>query len=85
MERKNLKNEIRITQTYLKQIFVFFINCYQFFLSPILGSNCRYSPTCSDYAKQAIDKYGIVYGVLLSLKRILRCQPWGKSGYDPVD
>tara|TARA_B100000676_G_C17330097_1_gene460963 strand:- start:150 stop:407 length:258 start_codon:yes stop_codon:yes gene_type:complete len=85
MERKNLKNEIRITQTYLKQIFVFFIKCYQFFLSPILGSNCRYSPTCSEYAKQAIDKYGIVYGVLLSLKRILRCQPWGKSGYDPVD
>ena len=85
MERKNLKNEISITQTYLKQIFVFFINCYQCFLSPILGSNCRYSPTCSEYAKQAIDKYGIAYGVLLSLKRILRCQPWGKSGYDPVD
>ena len=54
-------------------------------LSPLLGPNkCRYVPTCSEYAKEALLKYGILKGLWLSLKRIIRCAPWGSHGYDPV-
>lgn len=47
-------------------------------------NSCRYVPTCSNYAKEAITVYGSVYGLFLTIKRILRCNPWGGSGYDPV-
>jgi len=47
-------------------------------------NSCRYIPTCSNYAKEAIDVYGSLYGSFLTIKRILRCTPWGGSGYDPV-
>ena len=64
--------------------FVALIKGYQTFLSPLLGSNCRYQPTCSQYAIDVIKEWGSVKGSILALKRILRCQPWSKSGYDPV-
>jgi hypothetical protein len=57
---------------------------YKFFISPYLGNACRYTPTCSVYAMEALQKHGIFKGTYLAVKRILRCHPWGGSGYDPV-
>ncbi len=71
----------------MNKIFIFFIKMYKKFLSPVfsfLGVHCKYYPTCSDYAIQAIEKYGFIYGSFLSLKRILRCNPFSKGGYDPL-
>lgn len=63
---------------------ILIIKLYQIIISPLLGSNCRYQPTCSQYSVQALEQWGIFYGLFLSLKRIVRCHPWGDSGYDPV-
>ena len=60
------------------------IRFYQVAISPLLGPSCRYTPTCSEYARQAIVKYGPFKGLWLAVKRVLRCHPWGGSGYDPV-
>ena len=64
--------------------FLMLIKFYRICISPLLGPHCRYTPTCSQYAYQAISKYGIIKGGWLALKRLLRCHPWGGSGYDPV-
>jgi putative membrane protein insertion efficiency factor len=68
----------------LKQLFILPIRFYQLAISPLLGSNCRHTPTCSAYAIQAIEEWGVVKGVWLGIKRIARCHPWGTHGYDPV-
>ncbi|MCF8474912.1 MAG: membrane protein insertion efficiency factor YidD [Emcibacter sp.] len=60
------------------------ITVYRYTLSPLLGKNCRYLPTCSEYAELAIDRFGPFRGSFLALKRIGRCHPWGGHGYDPV-
>ena len=60
------------------------IKIYQTIISPLLGPSCRFTPTCSQYAVEAIQKYGPFKGSWLSFKRILKCHPWGGSGYDPV-
>jgi len=60
------------------------IKLYQYFLSPYLGNNCRFYPTCSNYALEALEKYGIIKGLKLSIIRILRCNPWGGNGIDLV-
>lgn len=60
------------------------IRFYQLAISPMLPPSCRYVPTCSQYAVEALRKHGPVKGLWLSVKRILRCHPWGGSGYDPV-
>ncbi len=60
------------------------IRLYQLFLSPIKGHCCRFEPTCSDYAKEAFLLHGVRKGAILTLKRILKCHPWGGEGYDPV-
>jgi len=60
------------------------IKGYQLLLSPVLAGRCRYQPTCSSYAIDAIDSHGPVKGLWLAIKRIGRCQPWGGYGYDPV-
>jgi putative membrane protein insertion efficiency factor len=60
------------------------IRAYQLFLSPLVGPTCRYLPSCSDYAATAILRHRTVAGSWLALKRLLRCHPWGGSGYDPV-
>ncbi|MEC7489604.1 MAG: membrane protein insertion efficiency factor YidD [Pseudomonadota bacterium] len=57
---------------------------YQLFLSPVLPRTCRYQPTCSAYAIDAVSQYGAARGSLLLVRRILRCHPWGGNGYDPV-
>lgn len=60
------------------------IRFYQLAISPLLGPSCRFTPTCSEYARQALMKHGPVKGLYLAIWRILRCNPWGGSGYDPV-
>lgn len=60
------------------------IRGYQLFISPVLPPACRFYPTCSAYAAEAIMRHGVLGGGLLALRRILRCHPWGGSGYDPV-
>ena len=61
-----------------------FIKIYKYLVSPVIGPSCRYLPTCSDYSIEALKTYGFVKGLLLSLKRIMSCHPWGNSGFDPV-
>ena len=68
----------------MKKFCIFLINLYKKFLSPIIGNHCRFTPTCSEYTKQAIEKYGVVKGIKLGFKRILRCNPLCKGGYDPL-
>lgn len=60
------------------------VRVYQFFVSPVLPASCRYAPSCSAYAVDALRTYGAVKGGWLAVRRILRCHPWGGSGYDPV-
>jgi putative membrane protein insertion efficiency factor len=60
------------------------IRCYQLLISPLLPPSCRYLPSCSDYAVEAIDRHGALAGLGLALRRLARCHPWGGSGYDPV-
>lgn len=60
------------------------IRFYQKGISPLLPSACRYTPTCSQYTREAIEKYGAIKGTWLGTRRILRCHPWGGHGYDPV-
>jgi putative membrane protein insertion efficiency factor len=64
--------------------FILLIKLYQFTLSPLLGAQCRYTPTCSQYGIEAIKKHGAFKGGWLTLKRIARCNPWGGHGHDPV-
>lgn len=69
----------------MRKLFIGLIRFYQKFISPLKRrSTCIYTPTCSEYAVQAIQKYGILKGGLLSVWRILRCNPFAKGGYDPV-
>ena len=68
----------------LRKIFAFLISVYQTCISPLFRAHCKYTPTCSAYCKEAILKYGVVKGGYLGIKRILRCNPWSKGGYDPV-
>jgi putative membrane protein insertion efficiency factor len=68
----------------MKKILLAMIRMYQLFLSPMLGQHCRFTPSCSQYTKEAIEKYGAARGSWLGVKRILRCQPLCKGGHDPV-
>jgi putative membrane protein insertion efficiency factor len=72
----------------LKQIlilpFIILIRFYQWVISPALGPKCRFTPTCSQYAAEALKKHGLIKGLLLSVKRVSKCRPGGGHGYDPV-
>lgn len=68
----------------MRNLLVGFIRLYRRFVSPILPPSCRYWPTCSQYALQAVQKYGVLKGGLLGAWRIIRCNPWSKGGIDPV-
>lgn len=68
----------------MKFIALFTIKSYQILISPLIGSKCRYQPTCSHYAAQAIDRFGTIKGSAMAIKRIARCHPWHEGGYDPV-
>ncbi|MCC6252523.1 MAG: membrane protein insertion efficiency factor YidD [Bacteroidia bacterium] len=64
--------------------FVFLVKIYQLAISPLLPNSCRYYPTCSQYTIEALNKYGLIRGGWMGVKRILRCNPWGGHGHDPV-
>ena len=66
----------------VSKILIFFIKVYRLLVSPILGQNCRFWPTCSEYSIQALQEYGVLKGTKFILKRIVRCNPWGGSGID---
>ncbi|MCX7836217.1 MAG: membrane protein insertion efficiency factor YidD [bacterium] len=68
----------------MRTLLIKLIHLYRLTLSPILGNQCRFQPTCSHYGEEAIRKYGAIKGTWLTLKRILRCGPWHPGGYDPV-
>ena len=64
--------------------FIIIIKFYQFFISPFLGLNCRFNPTCSNYSINSLKKHGLIVGLYYSILRISKCHPWGGSGHDPV-
>lgn len=71
----------------MKKVMIFFIKVYKKFISPMfksMGIECKYYPTCSEYMVQAIEKYGCIKGIYLGIKRILKCNPFSKGGYDPL-
>ena len=68
----------------MKQVFLLLIKFFRVFLSPLKPPSCRYIPTCSEYALIAIEKYGAMKGGWMAVKRVLRCHPFHKGGYDPV-
>lgn len=72
----------------MKKFFIKLIEFYQRRISPLFqfcGIHCKYYPTCSEYMKQAIEKYGIIKGIFLGIKRLLKCNPFSKGGYDPLE
>jgi len=68
----------------MTRVVVLLIRAYQLLLSPVLPPACRFYPTCSEYAREAVEKRGLLMGLLLSVKRLARCHPLGGHGYDPV-
>jgi putative membrane protein insertion efficiency factor len=68
----------------LTKLFIAIIRFYQLVISPILPSACRYTPTCSSYGIEALKRHGAIKGSVLTIKRIMRCNPWGGHGEDPV-
>lgn len=78
-----MKAEMKISHL-PKNLLLGLIRGYQYFFSPLLPPSCRFIPTCSEYAFQAIDRYGFWRGAFLAARRILRCHPFCRGGYDPV-
>lgn len=68
----------------IRDLFVGLIRLYRLVLSPLLGAHCRFEPTCSRYTEQALLRYGVVRGLYLGARRILRCHPFSPGGYDPL-
>ncbi|CUA83421.1 MULTISPECIES: membrane protein insertion efficiency factor YidD [Gulbenkiania] len=68
----------------MSRLFILLIRFYQLAISPWIAPRCRYQPTCSSYALEAVSRHGVCKGGWLALRRIARCHPWGGSGYDPV-
>lgn len=68
----------------MKRVLIFLINVYRVGISPYLGPSCRYHPTCSKYAIDAIQIHGSLKGTWMAIRRILSCHPWSEGGYDPV-
>lgn len=70
--------------TALRVIVLLALRGYSYFISPLLGNHCRFYPSCSHYARQAVERHGVIVGVWLGLKRLARCHPWQAGGVDPV-
>ena len=73
-----------ILNKFFQTVLVFFVRVYQYMLSPFLGPSCRFYPSCSEYTRQAIQRHGPLSGLILAVKRILRCHPFHPGGVDPV-
>ena len=71
-------------KNFIRKFFCLPIRFYRKFISPLFPACCRFTPTCSQYALEAIEKHGVIKGFFLAFKRILRCNPYSKGGYDPV-
>lgn len=85
MELKEFfKTSLRVCKRVLALPFIALVRFYQICISPLTPAACRFTPTCSQYALEALKKYGAIKGGWLTVKRILKCHPWGGSGYDPV-
>lgn len=69
----------------MKALFIVLIRFYQLFISPLFPQTCRFTPTCSQYALTALKRHGVARGLLLALRRLLRCHPFCDGGYDPVE
>ena len=69
---------------YISFPLILMIRLYQLFISPLLGQNCRYLPTCSEYSVKSLKEHGLFRGSILSIKRISKCHHWGSHGFDPV-
>lgn len=81
----NIQRELmRRLEFIMKKIFIFIIKFYQKYISPMKRTRCPYTPSCSQYGLEAIEKYGVIKGGWLAVWRILRCNPFSKGGYDPV-
>jgi len=68
----------------MRTLLTFLVKLYRWFVSPLLGQNCRFYPTCSSYALEALERHGAVRGTWLATRRICRCHPWNPGGFDPV-
>ena len=68
----------------MRKVVVALLRVYRYALSPFLGNNCRFYPSCSSYAEEAISRYGVFKGLGLSVRRLSRCHPWHEGGFDPV-
>ncbi len=68
----------------MQKVLILFVRGYRYILSPLLGSHCRFYPTCSAYALEALERYGALWGVWLTVRRLARCHPWHSGGVDPV-
>jgi hypothetical protein len=68
----------------MKRLLLAALSAYRYLFRPLLGANCRFYPSCSDYAREAIERHGALGGTWLALRRVARCHPWHPGGYDPV-
>lgn len=84
MGKPLLKSTVDLTGRITGKFLILLVKFYQLVISPYLGSNCRHTPTCSNYMIEAIQRWGAVKGFWLGFKRLLKCHPWGTSGFDPV-
>ncbi|UCH66294.1 MAG: membrane protein insertion efficiency factor YidD [Ignavibacterium sp.] len=80
----NFKQFYQIILKVITFPFVILIKLYQLIISPLFPPSCRFVPTCSQYSLEALKKYGLLKGGWLTIKRIVKCHPWGGSGYDPI-
>ena len=68
----------------MKVLLLFMLRAYQYAIRPLMGANCRFFPSCSDYAREAVERHGAVKGAWLAARRVARCHPYHAGGYDPV-
>lgn len=68
----------------MKTVVLALLRAYQYFLRPLLGANCRFYPSCSDYSREAVERHGVLKGLWLTLRRVGRCHPYHPGGFDPV-